>query len=93
MEGKKKCQVSVGSALLGQPMVRLELQDGSGRAHSFFRRRKNDDGTWTHVEEPPWSVDITDRKIAELVEAGYLVVDLTNEDAPPKRGRGKKEEG
>lgn len=94
---RKKCHVSIGSALLGQPNVRVVLYDersGNQRAtHVFFRRKKNDDGTWSAVSDPPWVVDLTAREMTDLSEAGYSVKEeATAEPVTPKKHATKKKE-
>lgn len=91
---RRKYLVHVGSALLGQPAVRLELNDGTGRAHNFLRRKREklEDGSmiWTTQPDVPWAVDLTAKKAGELADCGYQVVAADVPEMAPKRR--KKEE-
>jgi hypothetical protein len=65
----------------------LVLPDASGKIHMFFRRKRNNDGTWTAVEDAPWIVDLTAKLALRLSEEGYSVVAVggENEQAPKRR--------
>jgi len=85
---RKRYSVGVGSALLGQPAVRLILADG--RTHNFFRRKKQGE-TWTSVEPEVWVVDLDPKEANRLLEDEYSVSEINTGHAPRKR-RGTKEE-
>jgi hypothetical protein len=90
---RSKYLVHVGDALPGQPTVRLELNDGTGRAHNFLRRKReklaNGTVAWRRVPDAPWVVDLTAKKAGELEDCGYRVVpaDAPETTEAPKRRR------
>jgi hypothetical protein len=86
---RTKYLVHVGGALLGQPTVRLELNDGTGRSHTFIRRKKEGE-TWTREADVPWVVDLDEKKARELVDSGYQVVPASA-PKPPRYSRATTE--
>jgi len=79
-EARLRYTVRVGSALLGQPQVRCEIPE-QGVGHTFFRRKRGEDGVFVTVPDEAWEATLTPTQARKLQEVEFDVTEVKHTKA------------